>query len=268
MLNVRWASRCKQSMIPPTTPSDAASDRRTSLEMRSTVETQVTLIEMPTLQIRAGWLSLGPTQFDPKRFVADSSFAVQIEIQRSYLLRVAMLQLRDAHLAEDIVQDTMVAALQGEAGFAGKSSLKTWVTGILKHKIVDAIRNKTRGPAFVSFDEECRIDDFDAMFDETGHWENPPADWGQPESQLSQKEFLETLHACLEKLPPNTSRVFMMREVMELEADEICKELTITSTNLWVILYRARMGLRKCLEQNWFASPAGSSRGSAAGSHA
>jgi len=225
------------------------------------------LIETPTLQIRAGWLSLRATQLDPKRFVADSSFAAQIEIQRSYLLRVAMLQLRDAHLAEDIVQDTMVAAFQGEAGFAGKSSLKTWLTGILKHKIVDAIRNKTRGPAFVSLDEECRIDDFDAMFDETGHWENPPADWGQPESQLSQKEFLETLHACLEKLPPNTSRVFMMREVMELEADEICKELTITSTNLWVILYRARMGLRKCLEQNWFAPPTGSSRGSAASSH-
>src|SRR5438105_5401642 len=179
---------------------------------------------------------MGATQLDPKPpFVADSSFAVQIAFQRTYLLRVAMLQLRDAHLAEDIVQDTMVAALQGEAGFAGKSSLKTWLTGILKHKIVDAIRNKTRGPAFVSFDEECRIDDFDAMFDETGHWENPPADWGQPESQLSQKEFLETLHSCLEKLPPNTSRVFMMREVMELEADEICMELTITSTNLWVI---------------------------------
>src|SRR6266851_4249213 len=84
MLNVRWASRCKQSMIPPTTPSDVGSDRRTSLEMRSSVETHVILIETPTLQIRAGWLSLGATQLDPKRCVADSSFAAQIEIQRSY----------------------------------------------------------------------------------------------------------------------------------------------------------------------------------------
>jgi RNA polymerase sigma-70 factor (ECF subfamily) len=198
--------------------------------------------------------------------VADPSFTAQLETQRSYLLRVAMLQLRDAHLAEDVVQDTMVAALQGEGSFSGRSSLKTWLTGILKHKIVDAIRSKTRGPAFVSFDEECRLDDFDAMFDETGHWENPPADWGEPEKQLSQQQFLETLHSCLEKLPPNTSRVFMMREVMELDADEICKELTITSTNLWVILYRARMALRLCLEQNWFAPDAGSSRKPAAGS--
>src|SRR6266700_3876553 len=165
--------------------------------------------------------------------MTDSDFASRCNSHRGYLLRVAMLQLRDNDLAEDVVQDTLVAALQGAQGFSGRSSLKTWLTGILKHKVVDAIRNKTRGPAFASFDEECRIDDFDAMFDETGHWENPPADWGQPESQLSQKEFLETLHACLEKLPPNTSRVFMMREVMELEADEICKELTITSTNLW-----------------------------------
>jgi RNA polymerase sigma-70 factor (ECF subfamily) len=206
------------------------------------------------------------TDAERKHFVADSAFAAELQTQRSYLLRVAMLQLRDSHLAEDVVQDTMVAALQGQAGFSGKSSLKTWLTGILKHKIVDAIRSKTRGPAFVSFDEECRIDDFDAMFDETGHWENPPADWGQPEQQLSQHQFLETLHSCLEKLPPNTSRVFMMREVMELDADEICKELTITSTNLWVILYRARMALRQCLEQTWFAPDVGLSRNRAAGS--
>lgn len=192
--------------------------------------------------------------------MAASTFASQLDTHRPYLLRVATLQLRDAALAEDIVQDTLLAALQGERGFSGKSSLKTWLTGILKHKVVDAIRQKTRTPAFASLEDECRLDDFDVLFDETGHWENPPADWGDPESQLSQQQFFEVMQACLDKLPANTARVFMMREVMDLETDEICHELTITSNNLWVILYRARMALRGCLEQHWFASGA-SSRG-------
>ena len=182
----------------------------------------------------------------------DSDFASRCNSHRGYLLRVAVLQLRDNDLAEDIVQDTLVAALQGAKGFSGRSSLKTWLTGILKHKIVDAIRRKERDPVRASLEEESQIEDFDALFDESGHWENPPADWGDPEQALSQQQFLDIMQFCLEKLPPNTGRVFMMREVMELDSDEICKELSITSTNLWVILYRARIALRQCLEQHWF----------------
>lgn len=185
--------------------------------------------------------------------MTDAEFASRIQGHRPYLLRVAVLQLRDNDLAEDVVQETLLAALQGEAGFSGRSSLKTWLTGILKHKIVDAIRKKSREPALSSLDEESQIDDFDALFDEVGHWENPPADWGDPETQLSRQEFFAVLELCLEKLPPNTARVFLLREVMELDGEEICKELSITSTNLWVILYRARMALRQCLEQHWFA---------------
>jgi len=187
--------------------------------------------------------------------MTEADFASRCNSHRGYLLRVAVLQLRDNDLAEDIVQDTLVAALQGAQGFSGRSSLKTWLTGILKHKIVDAIRRKSREPAFASLEEETQIEDFDALFDDSGHWENPPADWGDPESQLSRSQFFDIMQFCLDKLPPNTARVFMMREVMELESGEICKELSITSTNLWVILYRARMALRQCLEQNWFAQP-------------
>jgi len=202
-------------------------------------------------------------------FMPDSNFAAEVQVHRAYLLRVAQLQLRDTTLSEDVVQDTLVAALQGESGFSGRSSVKTWLTGILKHKIVDAIRQRTRSPAFALLEEECRIDDFDALFDETGHWENPPADWGpDPESQLSQQEFFEVMQLCLETLPPNTARVFVMREVMELDAEEICHELTITSNNLWVILYRARMALRECLERRWFAPAAGAPGRSAAGARA
>jgi len=186
-------------------------------------------------------------------------FASELDAHRGYLFRVAKLQLRDQAQAEDVVQETLLAALSG-SGFSGKSSLKTWLTGILKHKIVDAIRRKQREPVAAStLDEECDIEDFDALFKTSnGAWEEPPAEWGNPEQALNRRQFFDMMDFCLEKLPANTARVFMMREVMELECDEICKELTITANNLWVILYRARMSLRECLERNWFKGGAAS----------
>jgi RNA polymerase sigma-70 factor (ECF subfamily) len=193
----------------------------------------------------------------PRKAVAQSmdevEFARETESHRGYLLRVAQLQLRDRDQAEDVVQETLLAALTGQTGFTGRSSLKTWLTAILKHKIVDAIRRKQREPiAQASFDEEVDLEDFDPLFKDNGAWQAPPADWGDPEAALNRRQFFDMMDFCLEKLPPNTARVFMMREVMELESDEICKELAITANNLWVILYRARMALRLCLEQNWF----------------
>jgi RNA polymerase sigma-70 factor (ECF subfamily) len=184
-----------------------------------------------------------------------SAFTAELNAHRRYLLRVAQLQLRDPDLAEDVVQETLLAALAAQAGFTGKSSVKTWLTGILKHKIVDAIRQKQRQPVFeASFDEETDLDEFDPLFKDNGSWDAKPADWGDPENALSRQQFFEVMQTCLEKLPPNTARAFTMREVMELDSEEICKELAITPNNLWVILYRARMALRQCLEQNWFAS--------------
>ena len=187
-------------------------------------------------------------------------FAAELDSHRRYLLRVAQLQLRDPDLAEDVVQETLVAAISAREGFSGRSSVKTWLTGILKHKIVDAIRQKQRQPIILAtFEEEIDLDEFDPMFRDNGAWDAPPADWGDPENALSRSEFMEIMELCLEKLPPNTARVFMMREILELESDEICKELTITANNLWVILYRARMALRHCLEENWFSAPSGRS---------
>jgi RNA polymerase sigma-70 factor (ECF subfamily) len=185
-----------------------------------------------------------------------ADFSRDLDQHRSYLLRVARMQLRDDALAEDVVQETLLAALSG-SGFSGKSSLRTWLTGILKHKIVDAIRRKQREPAVASvfgdIESELDIEDLDGLFRENGAWETKPADWGDPDAALNRREFFDIMDFCLEKLPPNAARVFVMREVMELETDEICKELSITANNLWVILYRARMSLRECLEQKWFA---------------
>jgi len=176
----------------------------------------------------------------------NDDFRSQVEAQRPYLLRYASLQLRDRAAAEDAVQETLVAALAGEAGFGGRSNLRTWLTGILKHKIIDAIRKGSRETAIES-DEAL-----EALFDANGHWVAFPPAWDHPDRSLEDKQFLAVLELCLEGLPEKTARAFMMREHLGLETDEICKELGITSTHCWVLLYRARMALRKCLEMNWF----------------
>jgi len=200
-----------------------------------------------------GWTTMLPT---PLRNPVDAArFASEIETHRRYLLRVAQLQLRDHDLAQDVVQDTLVAALAGAGGFDARSSLKTWLTGILKHKIVDAIRSKQKAPVpLAALDDEGSIEDFDALFRGNGAWESPPADWGDPEAALGQREFFDVMEFCLERLPPQAGRVFVMREIMGLETGEICKELAITANNLWVILYRARMALRVCLDEHWFGA--------------
>lgn len=194
-----------------------------------------------------------PGSPDPRPLPASDTFRAQVESLRPYLLRFAALQLRDAAAAEDAVQDTLLAALDGEAGFAGRSNLRTWLTGILKHKIVDAIRRQSRERPAADLGDEGGDDEFDGLFDRRGHWQAPPDAWQQPEGALGQKQFLAALEACLKALPERTARVFMMREHLGLETSEICKELGITPTHCWVMLHRARMALRLCLTSNWFA---------------
>lgn len=180
-----------------------------------------------------------------------ADFRNQIEALRPYLLRFASLQLRDAAAAEDAVQETLLAALAGESRFAGRANLRTWLTGILKHKIVDAIRRQAREPRLP--DEAADdAEEFDALFRRNGHWAERPAGWADPDGALEQAQFFRALELCLERLPARTGRAFMMREHLGLETPEICKELEITPTHCWVMLYRARMTLRECLQQTWF----------------
>ena len=178
-------------------------------------------------------------------------FRKQLEALRPYLLRYASLQLRDAAAAEDAVQEALVAALAGEASFAGRANLRTWLTGILKHKIVDAIRRQAREPV-VSAEADEAVGDIDELFTERGHWNERPAAWGNPDGALEQSQFFRALELCLARLPGRTAQAFMMREHLGLETREICKELDITPTHCWVMLYRARMALRECLQQTWF----------------
>ena len=175
----------------------------------------------------------------------------EIEAQRPYLVRYAAMQLRNRDAAEDVVQETLLAALSAAASFAGRSNVRTWLTGILKHKIIDSIRRSSReAPADLS-DPDALLGDVDALFDESGHWREPPRNW--PEEALEQKQFLEALEKCLAALPARTGQVFLMREHMGFETTDICKELGITATHCWVLLYRARTALRACLEKGWLA---------------
>ena len=163
-----------------------------------------------------------------------------------------MLQLRNPDQAEDVVQETLLAALEGRARFSGNSTVKTWLTGILKHKIIDAIRRKSREQPLTAYEDATESASVDAMFRDDGHWQQMPATWGDPEQALETKKFWEIFQLCSQLMPERAARVFMLREVMELTSDEICQELAITPTNLWVILHRARLALRECLEIKWF----------------
>ena len=176
----------------------------------------------------------------------------ELTLLRKPLLRFAMLQLRNDAAAEDAVSATLLAILEKPDAFSGASSLRTYATGILKHKVFDAMRRHCREVAIDTQDDQSIDDAIDALFLEDGHWREPPAAWSEPEQAVEQRQLNETLKHCLEKLPTRMARVFMMREWLEKETDEVCSELGITANNCHVMLFRARMMLRGCLDQNWF----------------
>jgi RNA polymerase sigma-70 factor (ECF subfamily) len=172
---------------------------------------------------------------------------------RPTLLRIARLQLRNDAWAEDAVSETLVSALESADRFGGQSQLKTWVVGILKHKIIDQFRRGGREVSMEAAAEAAQVETFDELFADDGHRLNKPQDWGDPEASYSRVQFFEILQMCVEELPTGLARVFMMREWLELETAQICKEVDISATNCFVMLHRARMRLRECLEQRWFA---------------
>jgi RNA polymerase sigma-70 factor, ECF subfamily len=169
------------------------------------------------------------------------------------LYRFALSRVGAPHVAEDLVQETFLAALAGRADFGGRSAVRTWLMAILKHKIVDHFRRNGREtPA----EDAGRIADAaDDPFDDRGRWNPRPPRWHTDPGEVhEQKEFLDVLYRCLSEIPERQADAFMMREIDGRSTEEIRKELGITSSNCWVMLYRARMGLRNCLERRWLAA--------------
>jgi RNA polymerase sigma-70 factor (ECF subfamily) len=172
---------------------------------------------------------------------------------RSYLLKSALLQVRKKEVAEDIVQDVLMAAMKGAAGFSGRSSVRTWLTAILANKIVDHWRRAPREVSIEALGEADGADSVEAMLRENGGFVGVPQAWRNPEDSLIDKRFFETLHSCLGRLSETGRRAFLLRELMGLSVAEICAELDLSATNCCVLLHRARMRLRSCLEDSWFA---------------
>lgn len=175
---------------------------------------------------------------------------------RAQMLKFATIQLRDEALAEDAVQEALIGALKNAGSFSRRSALKTWVFAILKNKIADVIRKRQR------IVEVSRLqsghedeDNLDKLFDSRGFWQQDerPISWSQPMESLKNEHFWKVFEACLNGLPESQARLFMMREFLELNSSEICEELDISTSNLHVMLYRARLRLRECLENNWFS---------------
>jgi RNA polymerase sigma-70 factor (TIGR02943 family) len=184
-----------------------------------------------------------------------TDFEQQLVALRDYLMRFARLQLRNDAWAEDAVSETLLAALAKPQAFEARSQLKTWLVGILKHKIIDSMRQRRREVVLNSESDDAREDPLEHIaFKTDGHFAEKPADWGNPEQDLKSRQFMTVLDACTEKLPPVQGRLFLMREWMEMSSEEICKELALTPTNLYVQLHRARLRLRECLELNWFGA--------------
>ncbi len=179
--------------------------------------------------------------------------ATWLDEHGDYLFRFALKQLRDTSLAEDAVQETLLAALQAIDNYAGESSLRTWLTGILKHKIIDILRKLARENAFYENDNHHDTNDAleNALFNRRGEWHVPQNTWGDPEKALDQDRFWVAFSTCFDRLSPKLARIFSLREISGLPTEEICTVLNITTSNCWVLLHRARLALKECLELAW-----------------
>jgi len=173
-----------------------------------------------------------------------------VEEHGDALYSYALSRLRNPASAEDVVQETFLAALRSPDGYSGKASPRTWLIGILKHKIVDLIRKESREQPAEEIENMEEPEEL--FFDRKGHWRIKPVDWQvHPGKILEQKEFMAVLLQCLEHLPDRLHRLFVLRELENMDSEEVCKVLEISPTNLWVMLHRARMRLRGCLTENW-----------------
>jgi RNA polymerase sigma-70 factor (TIGR02943 family) len=196
--------------------------------------------------VMEGGTAAAPTT-DPERWVDDHG---------DVLYRYALVRVRKPEVAQDLVQETLLAAVRSYEKFAGQSSVRSWLCGILKHKLGDYFRKVGRETSFT--DVEFLADECAEKFVPEGYWVhvNGPKAW-KPEADevMHREEFWKVMRDCLAKLPERAATVFMMREMDDIESKEICATLSISDSNLWVMLHRARMALRECLAMNWFEKP-------------
>lgn len=178
-----------------------------------------------------------------------------VNLYADYLYSYAVFKVSDSTLAEDLVQDTFLSAFKNRDGFQGKSSEKTWLSSILNNKIIDYYRSK-RHDKLEDYLEETEESFHNGFFIETKHHWKPdtaPKQWkSSPEEELIGAELSQTLEECMNKMPDKVGQVFKAKFVSDDETDNICKDYGLTSSNYWVIIHRAKLLMRACMEKNWF----------------
>lgn len=174
-----------------------------------------------------------------------------LEEYGDYLYSYALLRLKDHYLAEDLVQETLLAAMSAQKSFSHQSSVRTWLTGILKHKLIDYFRKQGHEVAMGDLLDQENEDVLASFFKANGEWFNKPDAFPNPESALEQKEFWEIFQRCLSGLKPRQAEIFLAKEIFGLSNEQICKDLMLSPTNVWVLLHRARLSLSKCLKTYW-----------------
>jgi RNA polymerase sigma-70 factor (TIGR02943 family) len=183
-------------------------------------------------------------ELDPARWVADHGDS---------LYRFALMRVGRSEESEDIVQETLLAALRARASFAGRSTVRTWLHGILKNKLVDRLRQKYR--TVVAGDIAARDEWLDGLCDRSGHWSIRPRECEvDPAVLLQRREFWSAFENCRGRLPDRLREVLSLRLLDDVPAEQICQALGITATNLWTLLHRARVRLWRCLEQKGFGT--------------
>ncbi len=175
-----------------------------------------------------------------------------VDLYSDQLYAYALRMVRNHDLALDLVQETFLAGLAGRDSFESRSNQKTWLFGILKHKIMDYFRTKDRQIPLDDHDEDRYA--WEKHFNKQGKWIIPPGFWSaRAEDVFERKEFFDILEECISGLTENLARVFMLRELQEETSDAVCRTLDITQNNLWTRMYRARTAIRQCLEEHWFS---------------
>lgn len=191
----------------------------------------------------------------PQGVDRSAALAPQLPALRQRLLRHARFAVHDASLAEDLVQDTLMAVVEQHEGRRGTATLLTWAMAILKNKVADWYRSPARR-RMVQFnpDDDALDDAIDALYDAQGAYREPVPAWQQPEGQMERRQMMTVLERCLSCLPRQTGRVFMMREWLGFETTEICERVGVSAENCRTIMHRARMALRSCMQRDWIDS--------------
>jgi RNA polymerase sigma-70 factor (TIGR02943 family) len=194
--------------------------------------------------------SLSTSTHLPKDDVLEDIPENWVNLHGNYLMRFAFLRVNSREIAEDLVQEALLAGVKAFENFEGRSQVRTWLIGILKNKIIDHMRRHARKEGNEIMEEDTET--LDRHFNRFGIWNRILPNWADdPETLQNRSEFMRALEGCLRKLPERSRQAFMLKNFENVDSEEVCNILNLTTSNLWVLLHRARLSLRECIEENW-----------------